>query len=59
MHSVDRDVVLDLSSMLETPEAVWDGYCGAYLSFFETCGLFFPIPEPILDILAELDLSFT
>lgn len=31
----------------------------AYLSFFETCGLFFPIPEPVLDILTELGLSLT
>jgi len=30
-----------------------------YLSFFETCGHFFPIPEPILSILAELGLSLT
>ncbi|XP_013617560.1 PREDICTED: uncharacterized protein LOC106324085 [Brassica oleracea var. oleracea] len=52
-------VVVDLASTFESPEAVRDGYGGAYLSFFETCGLFFPIPEPVLNILAELGLSLT
>ena len=52
-------VVVDLASTTESPEVVRDGYGGAYLTFFETCGLFFPILEPILSILAELDLSFT
>ena len=56
---VDRAVVFDLASTSESPEAVRDGYGGAYLSFFETCGLFFPIPEPVLSILAELGLSLT
>ena len=48
-----------MASTFESPEAVRDGYGGAYLSFFETCGLFFPIPEPVLNILAELGLSLT
>ncbi|KAF3500764.1 hypothetical protein F2Q69_00042988 [Brassica cretica] len=43
-YGVDRSVVLDLA---------------AYLSFFHSCGLIFPIPEPILEILAELGLSLT
>ena len=43
----------------ETPETVREGYCGAYLSFFHSCGLIFPIPEPILEVLAELGLSLT
>lgn len=38
---VDRSIVLDLASDFETPETVWGGYCRAYLSFFETCGIFF------------------
>ncbi|KAL0899035.1 hypothetical protein Bca101_082996 [Brassica carinata] len=51
---VDRAVVLDLASDFETPEAIWGGHCRAYVSFFETCGLSFPIPEKILEMLAEL-----
>ena len=35
------------------------GYYRAYLSFFHSCGLIFPIPEPILEVLAELGLSLT
>ncbi|KAF3531707.1 hypothetical protein DY000_02039812 [Brassica cretica] len=59
VHGVDRAVVGDLASTSESPEAVRDGYGGAYLSFFETCSLLFPIPEPVLNILAELGLSLT
>ncbi|KAF2552158.1 hypothetical protein F2Q68_00033715 [Brassica cretica] len=58
-YGVDRAVVLDLAGKNETPETVWEGYCGAYLSFFHSCGLIFPVPEPILEILAELGLSLT
>ncbi|KAF2566496.1 hypothetical protein F2Q70_00013620 [Brassica cretica] len=50
---------LDLAGATETPETVREGYCGAYLSFFHSCGLIFPVPEPILEILAELGLSLT
>ena len=56
---VDRAVVLDLASASKTPKTVRGGYFGAYLSFFQSCSLTFPIPEPILEILAELGLSFT
>ncbi|KAF2583452.1 hypothetical protein F2Q68_00004974 [Brassica cretica] len=59
VHAVDRTVVVDLDSMSESPEAVRDGYGGAYLSFFETCGHFFLIPKPVLNILAELGLLLT
>ncbi|KAF2551940.1 hypothetical protein F2Q68_00033897 [Brassica cretica] len=59
VYGVDRAIVLDLAGTTETPETVREGYCGAYLSFFYSCGLNFPIPEPILEILAELGLSFT
>ena len=59
VHGVDRAVVVDLASTTESPEAVHDGYGGAYLTFLETCGLTFPIPEPILSILAEWGLSLT
>ncbi|KAF2535675.1 hypothetical protein F2Q68_00021349 [Brassica cretica] len=59
VYEVDRAVVLDLASASETPETVRGGYYGAYLSFFQSCGLTFPIPEPLLEILAELGLSFT
>ncbi|KAF3610755.1 hypothetical protein DY000_02048763 [Brassica cretica] len=58
-NRVDRSVVLDLVDTHETPETVREGYYGAYLSFFHTCGLIFPIPEPILEVLAELGLSLT
>ncbi|XP_013594690.1 PREDICTED: uncharacterized protein LOC106302809 [Brassica oleracea var. oleracea] len=54
VHVLDRAVIGYLASTTESPEAVRDGYGGAYLTFFETCGLFFPILEPILSILAEL-----
>ncbi|XP_056864314.1 uncharacterized protein At3g60930, chloroplastic-like [Raphanus sativus] len=33
--------------------------CGAYLSFFESCGLSFPFPRQVLEILAELEISLT
>ena len=59
VYGVDRAVFLDLASASETPETVRGGYCRAYLSFFQSCGLTFPISEPILEILAELGLSFT
>ncbi|KAF3563344.1 hypothetical protein DY000_02016541 [Brassica cretica] len=59
VYEVDRAVVLDLASASETPETVRGGYYGAYLSFFQSCGPAFPIPEPLLEILAELGLSFT
>ncbi|KAF3486505.1 hypothetical protein F2Q69_00054481 [Brassica cretica] len=58
-YGVDRAVVLDLAGTNETPETVREGYYRAYLSFFHSCGLTFPIPEPILEVLAELGLSFT
>ncbi|KAF2570596.1 hypothetical protein F2Q70_00003628 [Brassica cretica] len=58
-YGVDRTVVLDLAGTNETPETVREGYYGAYLSFFQSCGLTFPIPEPILEVLAELGLSLT
>ena len=59
VYGVDRIVVLDLAGATETPETVWGGYCRAYLSFFHSCSLTFPIPEHVLEILAELGLSFT
>ncbi|KAF3519173.1 hypothetical protein DY000_02058491 [Brassica cretica] len=58
-YGVERAVVLDLAGATETPETVRGGYCGAYLSFFHSCGLTFPIPKLVLEILAELGLSFT
>ncbi|KAF2567684.1 hypothetical protein F2Q68_00026316 [Brassica cretica] len=58
-YGVDPAVDLDLAGMTETPETVREGYCGAYLSFFHSCGFIFPVPEPILEILAELGLSLT
>ena len=36
VRGVDRAVVVDLDSTTESPEAVRDGYGGAYLSF-ENC----------------------
>ncbi|XP_013614565.1 PREDICTED: uncharacterized protein At3g60930, chloroplastic-like [Brassica oleracea var. oleracea] len=59
VYGVDRAVVLDLTGATETPKTVRGGYCGAYRSFFHSCGLTFPIPEPVLEILAELGLFFT
>ncbi|KAF3601641.1 hypothetical protein F2Q69_00034948 [Brassica cretica] len=58
-YGVDRAVVLDLAGATETLETVREGYCGAYLSFFHSCCLIFPVPEPILEILTELGLSLT
>ncbi|XP_013632729.1 PREDICTED: uncharacterized protein LOC106338254 [Brassica oleracea var. oleracea] len=58
-YGVDRTVVLDLAGTNETPETVREGYYGAYLSFFHSCGLTFLIPEPILEVLAGLGLSLT
>ncbi|XP_013607837.1 PREDICTED: uncharacterized protein At3g60930, chloroplastic-like [Brassica oleracea var. oleracea] len=59
VYGVDRSVVLDLAGTHENPKTVREGYYGAYLSFFHSCGLIFPIPEPILEVLAELGLSLT
>ncbi|XP_018460524.1 uncharacterized protein At3g60930, chloroplastic-like [Raphanus sativus] len=56
---VDRAVVCELASDQETPETFRNGYGGAYLSFFESCGLSFPIPRQLLEILAELGISLT
>ncbi|XP_018448596.1 uncharacterized protein LOC108820113 [Raphanus sativus] len=56
---VDHAVVCELASDQETPETVREGYCRAYLSFFESCGLSFPIPRQVLEILAELGISLT
>lgn len=58
-YGIDRAVVLDPASSFETLATFRGGYYGAYLSFFESCSLSFLIPEPILEILAELGLSFT
>lgn len=58
-YGVDRAVKSELASPLETPETVRDGYCRAYLAYFQSCGLSFPIPESVLEIFAELGLSFT
>ncbi|KAF3553896.1 hypothetical protein F2Q69_00013011 [Brassica cretica] len=49
VYGVDRSVILDLVGTHETPETVREGYYGAYLSLFHSCGLIFPIPEPILE----------
>ena len=59
VYRVDRAVVLDLDYASETPETVRGGYCGAYLPFFQSCGLTFPTLEHVLEVLAELGLSFT
>ncbi|XP_013624102.1 PREDICTED: uncharacterized protein At3g60930, chloroplastic-like [Brassica oleracea var. oleracea] len=59
VYGIDHSVVLDLAGAHETPETVRECYYGAYLSFFHSCGLIFPIPEPILEVLAELGLSLT
>lgn len=57
--NVDRAIIFDLASDPEVPENVREGYCGAYLSFFETCGLSIPILRQLLKILAELGISFS
>ncbi|KAF3604230.1 hypothetical protein F2Q69_00035796 [Brassica cretica] len=58
-YGVYRDVVTDLASSSETPETVREGYYGAYLPFFQSCGLIFPIPESVLELIAGLGLAFT
>jgi len=40
------------------PENVATGWCCAYANFFEKCGLFFPIPACILEMLCCLGLAF-
>ncbi|KAF3528058.1 hypothetical protein DY000_02041763 [Brassica cretica] len=59
VYGVDRSVVPDLVGTHETPKTVREGYYIAYLSFFHSFGLIFPIPKPILEVLAELGLSLT
>jgi len=39
-------------------ENVSVGWCCAYANFFEKCGLFFPIPACILEMLYCLGLAF-
>ncbi|XP_019093241.1 PREDICTED: uncharacterized protein At3g60930, chloroplastic-like [Camelina sativa] len=41
-----------------TPETVPPGYCCAYTTYFEQCGLVFPIPGIILRILQRLRIAF-
>ncbi|XP_048622644.1 uncharacterized protein LOC125591820 [Brassica napus] len=53
VYGVDRAVVLDLAGTNETLETVREGYYGAYISFFHSCGLTFLIPEPILEAREE------
>ena len=55
----NRAVKFDLVSGNETPENAIEGYCGAYSTYFEECGILFPIPEPLLEILAKLSLVFS
>lgn len=59
MYEVDRAIVFDLAGASETPETVRGRYRRAYLSFFQSSGLTFSIPKSVLEILAELGLSFT
>ncbi|CAL9217700.1 unnamed protein product, partial [Arabidopsis halleri] len=40
------------------PENVPEGWCCAYVNFFEKCGLFFPIPTCVLETLRHLRLAF-
>ncbi|KAG5388413.1 hypothetical protein IGI04_029954 [Brassica rapa subsp. trilocularis] len=47
----------DLENLHEVHGSI--GYYRAYLSFSHSCGLIFPIPEPILEILAEHGLSLS
>ncbi|KAF3516904.1 hypothetical protein DY000_02058871 [Brassica cretica] len=54
-YGVDRVVFLDLAGAIETPETVRGGYYGAFLSFFHSCGLTFPIPEHVLEMWRSLD----
>ncbi|KAF8108649.1 hypothetical protein N665_0105s0002 [Sinapis alba] len=58
-YEIDRSIELDLVSGNKTPETAMEGYCRAYVTYFEDCSLSFPILEPLLDILTELGLSFT
>ncbi|KAG2282994.1 hypothetical protein Bca52824_054214 [Brassica carinata] len=53
-YGVDHAIVLDLAGATETPETVRGGYCGAYLSFFHSCGLTFRL-RCIFEITANLD----
>ncbi|XP_056853638.1 meiosis-specific protein ASY2-like [Raphanus sativus] len=43
----------------DTPGNVRPGYCGAYICFFRDGLMSFPVPSFLLEILAELKLSFT
>lgn len=40
------------------PENVPEGWCSAYVNFFEKCGLFFPIPTCVIETLRHLRLAF-
>ncbi|KAF3590881.1 hypothetical protein DY000_02024750 [Brassica cretica] len=52
-------VEIELPEDDETPENVRPGYCGAYASHFEACGLSFPLPRFLLEVLAEIKMAFT
>ncbi|KAF8094912.1 hypothetical protein N665_0349s0015 [Sinapis alba] len=48
LEDLYKKLGVDRASSFGTLETVWGGYCRAYLSFFKTCSLSFPIPEPLL-----------
>lgn len=47
-----------IPSSSQNPEDVPPGWCCAYVGYFEKCGLTFPIPSRLLEILQHLRLAF-
>lgn len=47
-----------IPSSEHNPENILEGWCCAYMNFFEKCGLFFPIPTCVLETLRHLRLAF-
>ncbi|KAF2559110.1 hypothetical protein F2Q68_00014733 [Brassica cretica] len=59
LWEVSYAVEIKLPEDNETPENVRPGYCGAYASHFEAGGLSFSLPRFLLEVLAEIKMTFT
>ncbi|XP_018459168.1 meiosis-specific protein ASY2-like [Raphanus sativus] len=58
LRGVPYEAVIDYPNS-DAPGSVRPRYCGAYMCFFRDGLMSFPIPSFFLEILAELQLSFT
>ncbi|CAA7038349.1 unnamed protein product [Microthlaspi erraticum] len=57
-YEVSEEIELALPAEGEDPEHVRPGFCCAYVSYFESGGMIFPIPRFLLEVLAHLKMAF-